>query len=115
MPIKIVTDKISLEELRRLANERFGDMVKAVVDIERKIMAVGGQMHADEEALLLQKDSEQCNLWGINIYPDKSVEDYIEFDSVINLRPAQNNKTRGVDDPKIQEKIKQVVYELYSR
>ncbi len=84
--------------------ERYGDMVKVVVDCKRKVMAVGAQMHADEEQMLLEDGSAQEDLWGINIYPEKSGEDFIEFDSMINLRPRQNNRTRSVDDP-VQQKV----------
>lgn len=112
MPIKIIEQSITISELTELAKERFGDMVKAVVDITRGIMAVGGDLHADEEALLLEYGSQQQDLWGINFYPDKSGDDFIEFDSMVNIRPSQNNRSRGVEDEKIQEQIKQVVGRL---
>jgi hypothetical protein len=70
-------------------------------------------MHADEEQMLLQNGSQQFDLWGINLYPDKfGAEDFIQFDSMINLRPSQNNLSRGVDDKKIQEIIRQIVNKL---
>lgn len=109
--MKIITEKISLDELREVARERFGDMVKAVVDIEKGIMAIGGELHADEEAMLLENGSKQENLWGINIYPDNN-EDLIEFDSMINLRPSQDNRSRGVDNPEIRNKIVEVINKL---
>lgn len=87
--MKIIKDEISLKELKEMAHNRFGDLVKAVVDIEEKIMAVDAELQADEEALLLENGSENNNLWGINLYPDLHDEDFIEFDSMINLRPAQ--------------------------
>jgi len=92
-----------------MAEGRFGNLVKAVVDVERKIMAVDGELHADEEALLLENGSRQENLWGINIYPDLKGPERIEFDSVINIRPSQGNRSRGVDDPMIRERIVQAV------
>ncbi len=92
-----------------MAEGRFGNLVKAVVDVERKIMAVDGELHADEEALLLENGSLQENLWGINIYPDLEGPERIEFDSVINIRPSQGNRSRGVDDPVIRERIVQAV------
>lgn len=109
--MKIITEKIKLDELKKIAKERFGDMVKAVVDIEKGIMAIGGELHADEEALLLENSSKQENLWGINIYPDNN-EDLIEFDSMINLRPSQDNRSRGVDNPEIRNKITDVINKL---
>ena len=103
--LKFVNQKISLRELEEIARERFGDMVKAVVDIELGVMVVGGDLHSDEEAFLLEQGSKQENLWGINIYVDKPLEDRIEFDSVINIRPNQNNRSRDVLDSAIREKI----------
>ena len=89
--------------------ERYGNMVKAVVDCKRTIMAIGAQMHADEEQMLLEDGSAQEDLWGINLYPEKFGEDFIEFDSMINLRPRQNNRTRSVDDPARKEVIRSTV------
>ena len=103
--------QISRSELKEIA-AGFGNLVKAVVDIENGIMAIGGELHADEESLLLEKDSQQRYLWGINLYPELQGEEFIEFDSVINLRPAQGNRTRGVDDAKIRQKIKEIVNSL---
>jgi len=107
--MKIVDGTISLDDLKIMAEGRFGNLVKAVVDVERKIMALDGELHADEEALLLENGSRQENIWGINIYPELEGPDRIEFDSVINIRPSQGNRSRGVDDPEIREKIIEVV------
>jgi len=95
-----------------MAERTFGNFVKAVVDIERKEMAIDGELHSDEEALLLEDGSDQENLWGINIYPEIDGPDRIEFDSVINIRPSQNNRTRGVDDPEIRDKIVRIISTL---
>lgn len=95
-----------------MSREGFGDLVKAVVDVEREIMALDGELHADEEALLLEQGSAQRDLWGINIYPDLEAEDRIEFDSMINIRPSQGNRSRGVDDPAVRAKIIDVVSTL---
>src|SRR3989344_9552083 len=110
--IIIVTKKISKKELEKLAKERFGDLVKAVVDIKRGIMALGGELHADEEAELLKNGSQQQNLWGINLYPDESKEKWIEFDSIINIRPSQNNRSRDIESQEIREKIKNIIKNL---
>ena len=112
MLIKIIKDKISKAELAEIAKNQFGDLVKAVVDIEKEIMAIGGELHADAEALLLEQDSRQEDLWGINIYPAKSESEWIEFDSMINIRPSQKNLSRGVEDQNIQKKIKDVITKL---
>ena len=95
-----------------MAENQFGVMVKAVVDIEKKIMAAGGELHADEEAALLETGSKQMNLWGINIYPEQMGEDRIEFDSMINIRPSQGNRSRSVEDKNLQKTIIDIVYQL---
>ena len=112
MLIKIIKDKISKAELAEIAKNQFGDLVKAVVDIEKEIIAIGGELHADAEALLLEQGSRQEDLWGINIYPAKSEGEWIEFDSMINIRPSQKNLSRGVEDQNIQKKIKDVIAKL---
>lgn len=113
--MEIVTEEITLASLLEMAAKKFGDMVKAVVDVERGIMAVDGELHADEEGLLLENGSKQASLWGINIYPDVTGDDWLEFDSLINLRPSQGNRSRGVEDPQLREKIKGIVSRLVRR
>lgn len=110
--MKIVQEKITIDELKQMAGKMYGNMVKAVVDIEKGIMAVDGEMHADLEALLLENGSKQEPLWGINIYPELPGKDRIEFDSMINLRPMHKNLSRGVDDPKIQEIVYKITQKL---
>jgi hypothetical protein len=112
MPTTLIEKKIAKSELSELAKERFGDLVKAVVDVKKAVMIVGAELHADEEALLLEQGSRQQDLWGINIYPDKSGEELIEFDSMINLRPSQGNRSRGVNDPTVRQKIIEIVNQL---
>lgn len=112
MPPKFIDRPVQKSELIDLAKERHGDLVKAVVDVERKVMMVGAELHSDEEADLLEKGSQQLHLWGINIYPHKEGEELIEFDSVINLRPYHGNRSRGVDNPMIRQKIKEIISQL---
>jgi len=112
MPIALIEKPIKKSELSELAKERFGDLVKAVVDIEREIMVVGGELHSDEESLLLEQGSQQKNLWGINLYPEKSGEELIEYDSMINVRPSQGNRSRDVTDPNARLKIQEIVSRL---
>lgn len=113
--MKIINTTLSLDELKTMARNRFGNLVKAVVDVEREIMAVDGELHSDEEALLLENGSLQRNLWGINIYPELEEKDWIEFDSIINIRPSQGNRSRGVDDPALREKIIKIVFNLVKK
>ena len=111
MPLMIIDTTISLTQLTELANERFGDLVKAVVDVETGAMAVGCELHVDAEELLLDHGSHQQNLWGINLYPEAfaDLEQFVEFDSMINLRPGQDNRSRGVEDPEVRKKIIELV------
>lgn len=111
MTIKIIDKKITLAELRKIAQETFGEMVKVVVDIEKGILAVGGGMHADAEAALLQRGSKQQNLWGINIFVGSSAIERIEFNSLINIRPTQGNRSMDIQDPSIKEKVSKIVYD----
>jgi hypothetical protein len=103
--MKIIDGPIPLRELALMAQAGFGDLVKAVVDVELGIMAVDGELHSDEEALLLENGSAQRQLWGINIYPDLPAPERIEFDSMINIRPSQGNRSRGVDDAAVRARI----------
>ena len=106
---------ITRGDLRAMATHSFGDMVKAVVDIERGLMMVDAEMHADQEAELLEAGSRQENLWGINLYPDLPDPDWLEYDSMINLRPSFGNRTRGVDDPATRERIAARVRQLVAQ
>lgn len=115
--MEIITDKISIQKLKEMAEKMFGSLVKAMVDIEKGIMAVDAPMHADLFELLIEKEnSEPKNLWGINIYPAKislpdgsQGDDFIEFDSIMNLKPGLGNKTRGVEDENVRKRIIEVV------
>ena len=108
-----VIDTITVATLAEMAEGRFGDLVKAVVDVRLGVMVVDGDMHADEEALLLDAGSTQRDLWGINLHPgDFGTPDFIEFDSMINIRPNQNNRTRSVDDPEARDAVISVVGRL---
>jgi len=113
--MKTIEDKISIAELKQMADNRFGNFVKAVVDVKKEIMAVDAELHADEEAFLIESGSLQEELWGINIYPDLKNEDQIEFNSMINLKPRQNNKTRGVESQELREKIRKIAEALITQ
>lgn len=110
--MQIVNEYISILTLQKMAEQGFGDMVKAVVDVEKKILAVDADLHADEEAVLLEQGSVQNDLWGINIYPFEKGENFIEYDSMINIRPRQNNRSRIVEDPETRQLISQIILNL---
>lgn len=96
-----------------MSENMFGDLVKAVVDIKAGEMIVDAPMHADQEKEFLEGGADQESLWGINLYPDMyGEEDFIEFDSMINLRPSQNNRSRSVEDENIRKKIIEIVERL---
>lgn len=107
--MQLLEKPIARADLIPLAERMYGTLVKAVVDIERKIIVIDAEMHADQEAFLLDHGSRQEDLWGINFHPHQSGEAFVEFDSMINVRPRQNNRSRGVEDPAIREKIRAIV------
>jgi hypothetical protein len=109
------SDPVTLDELRRMATDRFGDMIKGVVDLQRGILLLDADMHADQEAELLAEGSVQEDLWGVNLYPDLGGADWLEFDSMINLRPSFGNRSRGVDDPATREAIADLVERVVRR
>jgi hypothetical protein len=110
--IVIIGEPITIIQLSELAAEQFGDMVKAVVDIKRRLLALGGGLHSDEEAALLEQGSAQSDLWGINIYTEKARQDRVEFDSLINIRPRLGNRSRAVEDPAARQLILEIVDSL---
>ena len=113
MEIRIVKDSISRKELADMARGQFGDFVKAAVDIEQGIMALGGELHMDEAVTLVEREgSKHERVWGVNLYCDKTGEEFIEFDSMINLKPDLGNRSRGIDSPEIREKIKKIIHKF---
>ena len=113
MDIRIIREPISRSALREFIHPDFMNMVKAVVDVQKGIMALGGELHADEELVLTEREhSTRADTWGINLYPDQIGEDFIEFDSMINLKPAFGNRSRRVEDLATQEQIKKIVATL---
>lgn len=111
-PLESISQPITRGRLKELAEAGFGDMIKAVVDCRRRVMVVGGELHADEEQWLLDDGSMQTDLWGLNLYPTDSSQDWIEFDSMINVRPAQGNPSRSVESSETQALLRAIVMEL---
>jgi len=111
----ILLEPVTRADLERMAADQFGDMVKGVVDVARRIMAIGGELHSDDEAALLDDGSRQEDLWGINLYPGESGEGWIEFDSLINVRPRQANRSRDVEDESVRRAIREIVGSLVTR
>lgn len=113
--MNILNKPITIEELKRIAADSYGDLVKAVVDIDEGLVAVDAELHSDLESLLLARGSKQQSLWGINFYPAISGDDFVEFDSMINIRPAQGNMSRGIGNETIRRKILEVVHRWVTR
>lgn len=113
--MKIVIEKLKLSEFKQMAEAMFGNMVKAVVDVDKGLIAVDAELHSDLEALLLEKGSRPESLWGVNLYPDAQENDFIEFDSMINMRPSQGNRSRGVEHEAARKRIIEVVLRKIER
>jgi len=113
--MKIITKTLSLDELNQMAAATFGNLVKAVVDIDRELVAVDAELHSDLEALLLEDGSGQKSLWGINFYPEMQGDEFIEFDSMINMRPSQGNRSRGIENEGIRKKIIEIAAKRIKR
>ena len=110
--MRIVRSPMPLADLAKMAQESFAELVKAVVDVRRGIMAIGGDLHSDEEQMLLQDGSRQEDLWGINLHPSSTGESMVEFDSMINVRPRQGNRSRGVENAETRKQILNIVKNL---
>lgn len=107
--MEIIVSKLEFNKLKEMAVRTFGNLVKAVVDVDRELLAIDAELHSDLEALMLENGSKQKNLWGINLYPDLQGEEFIEFDSVINMRPSQCNRSCGVENEALRKKIIKIV------
>ena len=107
--MKLLRRRIPLSELKADLMTHFSTMIKAVVDVSEGIMVVDAELHADQEAFLLKQGSRQQDLWGINLYPEKPGDEFIEFTSLINIRPSQENPSMEVLDAAIQTRIAEIV------
>lgn len=113
--IVLVESRLDPVELRRLVAAHFEDMVKYVVDVARGVAAVGGELQADEEALLLEQGSRQEDLWGANYYPGKGEDGCIEYTSLINIRPAQGNRSMVIEDEDLRQRVCEITFTLIGR
>jgi hypothetical protein len=113
--VRIIRQQMAFDDLMPMAAAMFGNMVKAVVDVEREVIALDGELHSDLEALLIEDGSRPQDLWGINLYPELQGDDFVEFDSMINLRPSQGNRSRGVENAQTREKVVQIVAQRIPR
>ena len=109
MKIKIIDKKIAESELREITKDCYVEMIKGVIDIEREVLAVGGEYHMDANIKLIEDGSKQENIWGFNWYFDKEKGEQIEYISLINIRPQQNNRTMEVRDTSLRDKMKTII------
>ena len=110
--ILITDEKIELSQLKILCGRWFGDMVKIVVDIKKNIIGLGGELHADAEAMLLERGSRQEDVWGANLYPWHDPEDRIEYTALINIRPSQENPSMTILDTGVKKKVEHIIETL---
>lgn len=110
--MKIISSKITKKEIIEKYLTYFKTMTKAVVDIKKEVIALDAELHSDLEVCLLENNSKQENLWGINLYPYKDKNDFIEYTALINIRPHQNNRSMEIEDQTIRKKIEEIVYKL---
>lgn len=108
MNIKIVADTITREEMSEIAKEFYGNMIKGVVDVENEIIALGGEYHMDANMILMEHGSRQDHVWGFNIYLDRN-DDWLEYVSLINIRPAAGNRSMFIEDQELCQKIKKII------
>lgn len=113
--ILILQAPIPREELERLVMTHFQDMVKFVVDVERGLLAIGGEMHAEAEQRLLEDGSRQGDLWGANYYPGRGPTDCIEYTSLINISPRRGNRTMELRDPPLRDRVRAIAFALIGR
>lgn len=111
----ILKEQVTIQDIDELAQNLYGDMIKAVADVDKGVIAIDAELHSDLEMLLLEDGSSQESLWGFNIYPQLEEDDYIEFDSLINIRPRQNNRSRDVENEEIRKKIIVLVNQFIKR
>ena len=103
------------DDLRTLVDRFFGDMVKCVIDVERGVAAVGGELHADAESVLLEAGSRQADLWGANYYPGRGEDGCIEYTALINIRPAQGNRSMEIEDDTLRARVRDLTFRLIGR
>lgn len=113
--ILVLRDVIDPRTLRVLVDRFFSDMVKLVLDVEGEIIAIGGELHADAEAVLLEMGSRQQDLWGANYYPARGPGACVEYTALINIRPSRGNRSMEIEDPAIRERVRALVFRFVGR
>ena len=113
--IVVVDRRIDPAELRRIVALYFGHMVKVVIDVRRRVAAVGGELHADAEQVLLAQDSAQADLWGANYFPGRGPDRCLEYTALINIRPSQGNRSMEIQDAETRRAVREITLALIGR
>jgi hypothetical protein len=109
--IYILREKATSEQIAEMLRE-YESMIKIVVDIRRRVLAGGGEMHSDCETMLLDDGSEQDDLWGANWYP---AEQEIVFESLINIRPRLGNRNILIQDEELRRQVESITREILGK
>src|SRR3989344_9039446 len=112
MDIRIIKNPITRAEARDIAKEFYVEMVKGVVDVEKGIIALGGEYHMDANTILVENGSEQKNLWGFNFYPDKTGDEQIEYKALVNIRPVHGNSVMEIQDENLRTAMRVIIRKL---
>ena len=107
--ILIIREQATPEQIEQMAETYVGLMIKLAVDVEQEILSGGGELHADCEQILLKDGSQQQNIWGADWYPEVR---RVGFESLINIRPRQQNRSMEIKNPALKEKIEIIVRNL---
>jgi hypothetical protein len=111
----LINSKINISEIKDLLGNYFDDMVKAVIDIKKELLVIDSSLHTDEESLLLENGSKQDDLWGINLYPLRNIDEWIEYESIINIKPQLGNRSIIIQSEEIKEKINEILDRMILR
>ena len=106
--ILLLRERATSEQIAAMLEE-YEEMIKIVVDIRRRVLSAGGEMHADCESILLEDGSEQDDLWGANWYP---AEQRLAFESLINIRPRLGNRGIVIQSQELRAAVEAVTREI---
>lgn len=103
--IHVIADTVSAQQLQDML-QTLQTYIKLAVDVRREVLAGGGEMHADCEAALLEDGSRQEDVWGADWFPESRT---VRFQSLINIRPKQGNRTMELTDTQLRQQIESIV------
>ncbi|MBI3305846.1 hypothetical protein HYZ82_01780 [Candidatus Nomurabacteria bacterium] len=112
MKIQILDRKISIGEIKKLADFWYGTMIKGTVDIELRKVALGGDYHIESSEMLTSSGSKFEDVWGFNIRFEEKPEGVLEFDSMVNIKPNFGNRSRSINSEEIMKKATEIIYQF---